>query len=140
MDSVDSPAARAPTEPVTPRELGLLDAAADPAPGPALASNLPSAPAQPERNHNLPVQVTRFFGRETEIASLKQRLADQRLVTLTGSGGVGKTRLALQAAGEVLDEFSGGVWLVELALLTDAALLPQHVAAVLGVSETPGRS
>jgi predicted ATPase/DNA-binding CsgD family transcriptional regulator len=192
MDSVDSPSARAPTEPLTrrehdilvllaqgqtareiaetlslavssvkwyiqqlygklgvnrkrlavarARELGLLNAAADAAPGPAPAPSLPSAPAQPERNHNLPVQVTRFFGRETEIASLKQRLAEQRLVTLTGSGGVGKTRLALQAAGEVLDEFSGGVWLVELALLTDAALLPQHVAAVLGVSETPGRS
>jgi len=120
------------------RELGLLGEPLVAAPGPAPAG--PAAPVLPERKHNLPVQVTRFFGRENEIASLKQRLAEQRLITLTGSGGVGKTRLALQAAGEVLDDFADGVWLVELASLTDPALLAQHVAAVLGVSETPGRS
>jgi non-specific serine/threonine protein kinase len=61
-------------------------------------------------------------------------------VTLTGSGGVGKTRLSLQAAGELVDQFSGGAWLVELAPLTDPALVPQHVAAALGVRENPGRS
>ena len=129
------------------RELGLLEATTATAPVLASAPPIPSAPpaasgsaAQPERKHNLPVQVTRFFGRENEIASLKQRLAEHRLVTLTGSGGVGKTRLSLQAAGEVLDDFSGGVWLVELASLTDPALVPQHVAGVLGVRENPGRS
>jgi len=105
------------------RELGLVETA-----------------TQTARKHNLPVQVTRFFGRENEIANLKQRLAEHRLVTLTGSGGVGKTRLSFQVAGEVLDDFSGGVWLVELAPLTDPALVPQHVATVLGVRESPGRS
>jgi predicted ATPase/DNA-binding CsgD family transcriptional regulator len=127
------------------RELGLVEAATATALGSSSAS--PSAPpaasgsaAQPARKHNLPVQVTRFFGRENEIAGLKQHLAEHRLVTLTGSGGVGKTRLSLQAAGKVLDDFSDGVWLVELAPLTDPALVPQHVAAVLGVRENPGRS
>ena len=71
---------------------------------------------------------------------LKQRLAENRLVTLTGSGGVGKTRLSLQAAAEVLDDFSDGVWLVELAPLTDAGPGAAAVAAVLGVRETPGRT
>ena len=122
------------------RELGLLDPTLVAAPGLASAPPIPSVPVPPDRKHNLPVQVTRFFGRENEIASLKQRLAEQRLVTLTGSGGVGKTRLSLQAASEVLDDFADGVWLVELAPLTDPALVPQHVAAVLGVRETPGRS
>jgi non-specific serine/threonine protein kinase len=116
------------------RELGLLAAPAVP---PALA--LPATGPLVERKHNLPAQVTRFFGREAEIANLKQHLAEHRLVTLTGAGGVGKTRLSLQAAGEMLGQFSGGVWLVELAALTDPARVPQHVAAVLGVRESPGR-
>ncbi|MEP7356631.1 MAG: LuxR C-terminal-related transcriptional regulator, partial [Anaerolineales bacterium] len=112
-------------------ELGLLEPPAAALPTPVLL---------PERNHNLPAQVTRFFGRAEEIANLKQRLAEQRLVTLTGTGGVGKTRLSLQAAAEVLDQFAGGVWLVELAAITDPALVPARVAAVLGVREDPRRS
>ena len=107
------------------RELGLVDE-------PAAALPAPAAP--PARQHNLPVQVTRFFGREQEIENLRQRLAAQRLVTLTGSGGVGKTRLSLQAAGEVLSDFADGVWLVELAPLTDPAL----AAAARG--RHPGRA
>src|SRR3990172_3331325 len=77
-------------------ELGLLEK-----PLPAAASE-PPPPAGPR--HNLPLQVTRFFGREAEIVHLKQRLAEHRLVTLAGSGGVGKTRLSLQAAEELLDD------------------------------------
>ena len=112
-------------------ELGLLEE-------PSAAA--PAAPPPPtQRTNNLPGQVTRFFGREEEIAQLVQRLGEHRLVTLTGSGGVGKTRLSLEAAGQVLSEFADGVWLVELAPLTDPALVPGHVAAVLGVRETPGR-
>ncbi len=115
-------------------QLGLLDLPA------AAAPPLVAAPSPPQPTHNLPVQVTRFFGREEELAQLVQRLGEQRLVTLTGSGGVGKTRLSLEAAGQVVSDFSDGVWLVELAPLTDPGLVPQHVAAVLGVRETPGRS
>jgi predicted ATPase/DNA-binding CsgD family transcriptional regulator len=129
------------------RELGLVEAPslatpAAPAAQPPVTSVPPavSPPPTPERKHNLPVQVTRFFGREDEIRHLKQRLADNRLVTLTGSGGVGKTRLSLLAAEELLDQFSDGVWLVELAPLTDPALVPQHLAAALGAREQPDRS
>src|SRR5262249_24760727 len=77
--------------------------------------------------------------REQEMTEVKQLLATTRLLTLTGSGGCGKTRLVLQVAADVLEEFPGGVWLVELAPLADPALVPQTVAAALGVREEPGR-
>src|SRR5204862_4100040 len=89
--------------------------------------------------HNLPVQLTSFVGREREMAEVKRLLATAHLLTLTGSGGCGKTRLALQVAAEVAEQFADGVWLVELAALTDAALVPQSVATALGVREEPGR-
>lgn len=89
--------------------------------------------------HNLPQQLTSFVGRERELASVRDALAAGRLVTLAGSGGAGKTRLALQAAVEVMDEFPDGVWLVELASLTDSALVPRTVAAVFNLPEAPGR-
>src|SRR5918997_6726044 len=63
---------------------------------------------------NLPLQLTSFVGREREIAEVKDLLADQRLLTLTGPGGCGKTRLALQVAGDLVERFEDGVWLVEL--------------------------
>ena len=69
--------------------------------------------------NNLPVQLTSFIGRENEIAEVKQELESHRLVTLTGSGGTGKTRLSLQVAAELLDHFDPGVWFFELAPLTD---------------------
>ena len=91
-----------------------------------------SAPAPPTRpavgsipRHNLPLQLTRFIGREQDISRLRTRLAAARLVTLTGAGGTGKTRLALQVAVTLVDDFDDGVWLVELAPLTDPALVPQ---------------
>ena len=91
--------------------------------------------AAPEiaRPHNLPIQLTFFIGREKEIAELKQLITARmaRLVTLTGSGGVGKTRLAIRVAEELLDDFGDGVWLVELTAITNTALLPQTIAAVL---------
>ena len=65
--------------------------------------------------NNLPAQLTSFVGRQQEIAEIKQLLAGTRLLTLTGSGGAGKTRLALQVAGELLGAYADGVWLVELA-------------------------
>jgi non-specific serine/threonine protein kinase len=73
------------------------------------------------------------------MAEVKQFLATTRLLTLTGSGGCGKTRLALQLAADVLEEYPEGVWLVELAALADPALVPQTVASALGVREEPGR-
>jgi predicted ATPase/DNA-binding CsgD family transcriptional regulator len=90
--------------------------------------------------HNLPLELSSFVGRERELAEVKRLLENNRLLTLTGSGGCGKTRLALAAAGELVEGFEDGVWLVELAPLADASLVPQVVASTLGVREQPGRS
>ncbi len=89
--------------------------------------------------NNLPVQLTSFIGRDHEIMELRRLLSTTRLLTLTGPGGCGKTRLGLQLAAEVLDEFPDGVWLVELAALTNPTLVPQAVASVLGVREEPAQ-
>lgn len=89
---------------------------------------------------NLPLQLTSFIGRTEELAEVKRLLFTNRLLTLTGAGGSGKTRLALQAAADVLDRFSDGVWLVDLAPLSHPALVPQAVAAALRVPEESGRS
>jgi predicted ATPase/DNA-binding winged helix-turn-helix (wHTH) protein len=90
--------------------------------------------------HNLSVSLTKFIGRERELAELVQLLATTRLLTLTGSGGCGKTRLALQLAGAVLDRFRDGVWIVDLAPLSNPSLVPQTMASVLDVREAPNRS
>lgn len=87
---------------------------------------------------NLPIQLTSFVGRDAEVAAVITLVESERLVTLTGVGGVGKTRLALQAAAELVDKFDGGVWLVELAALTDPAVLTSAIARVLRVDETSG--
>jgi predicted ATPase/class 3 adenylate cyclase len=89
--------------------------------------------------HNLPLQLTRFIGRERELAAVEQVLASERLITLVGPGGAGKTRLALQVAADQVERIADGVWLVELAALADPALVPQTVVSVLGVREEPGR-
>ena len=89
--------------------------------------------------NNLPVQLTSFIGREREKAEVKRLLSTTRFLTLTGSGGAGKTRLALQVAAEGLEGFPDGVWLVELAVLTDPSLVPKAVASALDVPEQPGR-
>jgi predicted ATPase/DNA-binding CsgD family transcriptional regulator len=88
---------------------------------------------------NLPSELSSFVGRERELAEIKRLLEKSRLLTLTGPGGCGKTRLAL-AAGELAEGFDDGVWLVELAPLADPALVPQAVASVLGAREQPGHS
>src|SRR5215469_16770679 len=79
----------------------------------------------PRHLHNLPTQRTSFIGRDREIAEIKQLLGTTRLLTLTGSGGCGKTRLALQVAADLLEVYRDGLWLVELAALADPALVPQ---------------
>jgi predicted ATPase/DNA-binding CsgD family transcriptional regulator len=109
--------------------LGLLAAVAAPMPTEA-------EPSRPK--HNLPAQVTRFFGREADTEKLKTCLAEHRLVTLTGPGGVGKTRLSLHAAANVLDSFRDGVWFADLAPLSDPALVAQQVAASVGLRDEPG--
>jgi predicted ATPase len=91
------------------------------------------------RPDNLPFQLTSLVGREREIAEVKGLLTGNRLLTLTGPGGCGKTRLSLAVAAEVKEEFEDGVWLVELASLSDPELVPQAVASVLDVREVPGR-
>jgi len=87
--------------------------------------------------HNLPTQLSSFIGREKEIADLQELFLTRhdRLVTLTGSGGTGKTRLALRAAEQMLDAFPHGIWLVELAHISDPSLVPRAVADVVGVRE-----
>jgi predicted ATPase/class 3 adenylate cyclase/DNA-binding CsgD family transcriptional regulator len=95
----------------------------------------------PALRHNLPSQATGFVGRIMEVAGLRALVSGgSRLVTIAGPGGIGKSRLALQVAAEALDETSGGVWLAELAAVTDPALVARTAAAALGVREAPGRS
>ncbi len=93
----------------------------------------------PQLPNNLPEQITSFIGREKDIQAVKSLLDKTRLLTLTGSGGCGKTRLALQVAADVLEDCPDGAWFVELASLADPALVPQTVAQALGVREEPGK-
>lgn len=96
-------------------------------------------PPPAQRRHNLPAQLTSFIGREREMAEVTGLLTTSRLVTLTGTGGCGKTRLALEVAARVVDRFTDGVWLVELAALTDGQLVVQAVASALGLRQQSGR-
>ena len=89
---------------------------------------------------NLPPATTTLIGRESEVAEVLAAVRAHRLVTLTGVGGVGKTRLAAEVAGQLADEFPDGVWVSELAAVTDPAAVPDAVAAVLGVTQQPGKS
>jgi predicted ATPase/DNA-binding SARP family transcriptional activator len=88
---------------------------------------------------NLPIYLTSFIGRQQEMVQVKQLLSTERLLTLTGAGGSGKTRLAVQAATDLVDTFHDGVWWVELAALAEGALVPRSVAKALGVSEVPSQ-
>ena len=94
----------------------------------------------PAEVRNLPASLSSFIGREREIAEVEELLAVDRLVTLTGAGGCGKTRLALEVAARKLDRFADGVWFVDLAPLSDPQLVGQTVAHALGAREEPGRS
>ena len=108
---------------------------------PALAADFPPLRSldNPALPNNLPQQLTSFIGREKELTEITALLVRMRLLTLTGTGGSGKTRLSLQVAADVLDQYEGGVWLIKLASLTDPALVPQTVADALGVREEAGK-
>jgi len=104
-----------------------------------LPAEFPPLRSLDARLNNLPLQLTSFVDREREKAEIRSLLPASRLLTLTGSGGAGKTRLALQVAAEVLEEFPDGVWFIELATLADPALVAHTVASALNVLEQPGR-
>src|SRR5579864_3417203 len=106
---------------------------------PDFPSDFPPVKSLDNRPNNLPRQLTSFVGRETEIAEIKRLLADTYLLTLTGTGGAGKTRLALQVASDVLGRYPDGVWFAQFAPLSDPALVPKAVASALGLPEQPGR-
>src|SRR5205085_37815 len=89
--------------------------------------------------NNLPQMISSFVGRTSECAEVANLLAENRLVTLTGPGGIGKTRLSTQVASHVLDLFPDGVWFVELATLADPGFVPTALASAAGVREEQGR-
>jgi predicted ATPase len=105
-----------------------------------LRSEFPALKTLDSTLGNLRPQTTSFIGRESELAELEAALKAHRLVTLTGVGGVGKTRLALELAGRSAIEFPDGVWVIELAPVGDPGAVPEAVAAVLGIIQQPGLS
>ncbi len=106
---------------------------------PKLRADFPPLRSLEATPNNLPQQLTSFVGRERELAQARDLLSRTRLLTLLGVGGLGKSRLSLQIAAEVLEAFPDGVWLVELASIADERLVPLSVASALGVKEDAGR-
>jgi len=105
---------------------------------PDLEREFPALKSLTHETTNLPTQLTSFIGRERELAEAKTRLDGARLLTLIGPGGTGKTRLSIQLGSELLSSFTDGIWLVELAPISDPALVMQTIASTLDVRETPG--
>lgn len=100
-----------------------------------LASDFPPLRSLGTVPNNLPMQLSSFIGREREIKQVKELLTRTRLLTLTGPGGTGKTRLSLQVAAEVVDEFKDGAWFVDLSMIKDPPAVMQAIARALGVRE-----
>lgn len=105
---------------------------------PSLRKDFPPLRSMASTPNNLAQQLNSFVGRDREMDEVRRLLAQNRLLTLLGMGGLGKSRLSVQVAATVLDDYADGVWLVELAALADPLRVPQAVAAVLGVKEEPG--
>ena len=114
-------------------DVQALVAPAQPAPAPPEGHAQPRA--APARN-NLPLQLTTFVGRDQDVAQIKKLLQTNRLVTLVGSGGAGKTRASIQVGAGLLNNFHDGVWLVELAPISNGALVQDAIARVLDVRES----
>ena len=110
-----------------------------PAPAPGLRQDFPALRSLEATPNNLPQQATSFIGRETELAEAKRLLGGTRLLTLLGMGGLGKTRLSLQIAADVLDQYPDGVWFVDLAPIRDPSLVPNATGHVLGIREDAGK-
>ena len=91
-------------------------------------------------SHNFPVQLTSFVGRGAQMTDLQKLLVDNRLVTLTGAGGAGKTRLAVEVAARIAADFRDGMWYVDLAPITHPGVVPVTVARAFGLPDQPGRS
>ncbi len=104
---------------------------------PGLIESFPALRSLEHMSNNLPQQITSFVGRENELAEIEALLKQHRLVTLVGMGGSGKTRCAIQTGAELLDGFVDGVWLIDLAPLSDPSLVVAEIAQALGVREVP---
>jgi predicted ATPase/class 3 adenylate cyclase len=107
---------------------------------PDLPADFPPLQSLKTIPNNLPVQLTSFIGRDKELVEIKQALAEHRLVTLTGSGGAGKSRISLQVASDSLEQFANGIWLAELAPLTEPDLIPQTILAAAGIQPQQGHT
>ena len=107
---------------------------------PGLQIDFPALRALDTSPGNLRPAATSFIGRDAELAEVQAALREHRLVTLTGVGGVGKTRLAQEVAAGLADEFPDGVWFFELGAVADPVAVPDAVAAVLGITQQPGKS
>src|SRR6201996_5510973 len=107
---------------------------------PGLRAEFPPLRALDNSPGNLRPATTSLIGRESVVAEIEAAVKAHRLVTLTGVGGVGKTRLALEVAAHLADEFPDGVWFFDLAAVTDPAAVPDAVAAVLGITQQPGKT
>jgi predicted ATPase len=105
-----------------------------------LRTDFPPLRALDPNPGNLRPQTTSLIGRESDVGEIEASVRSHPLVTLTGVGGVGKTRLALEVAAQLADEFPDGVWVFELAAVTDPAAVPDAVAAVLGITQQPGKT
>jgi predicted ATPase/class 3 adenylate cyclase/DNA-binding CsgD family transcriptional regulator len=133
-------------EHITLRNMGLQKFAGVPSPVRVFQVIAPDLPTEflPLRTidnlpNNLPTQLTSFVGRERELADVKRLLQSTRLLTLIGPGGTGKTRLSIQAASEMLDQYPDGVWFVELAPILDPLLVPRATAIAIGLRDEPHR-
>jgi predicted ATPase/class 3 adenylate cyclase len=107
---------------------------------PGLDSDFPALASLDARPNNLPSQISAFIGRREELSQLRALLAENRLVTMCGVGGIGKTRLALHAAAETIGAYADGSWIVRLADVTDPELVPQTLASTLHVTGVPGET
>jgi predicted ATPase/class 3 adenylate cyclase len=105
---------------------------------PGLPSEFPPVRSLDTLPNNLPRQLSTFVGRAREVETIEQRLATTSVLTMTGPGGVGKTRLALEVGARLADSYPGGVWFVEFAALSDGALVPHAIASSLRLKEQPG--